>query len=239
MKKIIKMFEDGNVSVSGLRGRGKDMLIANVICRRKRPYISNVNYGGEYYPLDMKQFECGRNTFEDFINGTVKQYVYPFPDGVDLYVSDAGVYFPSQHQGELVKKYPYFPVFQALTRQLGECNFHTNAQNLNRVWDKIREQSDMYIACQWVIKPFIRWFGIVVQRVYIYERYQSAVDRVPPFRIPRPLLNPDRKFQWEMAYQNYVISHGVIQSRLLIYRNKSNYDTRIFKEILANGETKK
>lgn len=232
MRKIVKMFEDGNVSVCGLRGRGKDMLIANVIWRRKLPYISNVDYGGDHYPFNPLEFDCGKNTYKDFIKGTIKPYVYPYPDGVDIYVSDAGIYFPSQHQGELVRDYPFFPTFQALTRQLGNCNFHTNSQALGRVWDKIREQSDQYIMCNWCIVLF----GYVLQKVTIYELYDSAARRVPPFRIPRPLLNPDRKFQWEMAYQNYLISHGSIKTRLLLYKNRSNYDTRIFKELLKNGK---
>lgn len=232
MKKIVKLFEDGNVSVCGLRGRGKDMLIANVIWRRKRPYISNVDYGGDSYPFNPLEFDCGKNTYKDFIAGSIKPYVYPYPDKVDIYVSDAGIYFPSHFCNELNKAYPFFPTFQALTRQLGECNFHFNAQNLNRVWDKIREQSDTYIMCNWCLVLF----GYVLQKVTIYELYDSAVRRVPPFRIPRPLLNPDRKFQWEMAYQNYLIAHGKIKTRLLLYKNRSNYDTRIFKEMLKNGK---
>jgi hypothetical protein len=57
-KKIIRMFEDGNVCVTGLRGRGKDMLMSNVVVRRKKPYVSNVDYKGKkarfkrFYPLD-------------------------------------------------------------------------------------------------------------------------------------------------------------------------------------------
>lgn len=37
MRKIVKMFENGSVSVFGLRGKGKDLLTANVVCRRKSP----------------------------------------------------------------------------------------------------------------------------------------------------------------------------------------------------------
>lgn len=228
------MFDRGNVCVCGLRGRGKDMLIANVIWRRKLPYISNVDYGGHRYVFRPSEFDCGKNTYKDFLNGTIKHYEYPYPDGVDIYVSDAGIYFPSQHQGELVRDYPFFATFQALTRQLGDCNFHINVQNLNRLWDKIREQSDMYIMCNGCIVLF----GYVFQLVTIYELYDSAAKRVPPFRIRRPLFNPDRRFQWEMAYQNYLISHGEIKQRLLIYKNLSNYDTRIFKAVLSNGTKK-
>ena len=47
LRKIIKMFESGCVSVSGMMGTGKDLLMGNVIMRRKRPYVSNMNYGGD------------------------------------------------------------------------------------------------------------------------------------------------------------------------------------------------
>lgn len=223
------MFDSGNVCVCGLRGRGKDMLMANVAVRRKRPYVSNVDYGGHHFPLVMKEFDCGQNTYDNFITGKVKPYVYPYADGTDIYISDVGVYFPSQYCNELNKKYGYFSTFMALSRQLGQCNVHINVQNLNRAWDKIREQSDLYICCNWCVVLFKNW---VIQKVTIYERYDSAVLRVPPYKSPNVSLNSDRKLQVLMQKQNYKVTHGDIKSRILIYKNKSNYDTRIFKYIL-------
>lgn len=44
IRNIKRMFEDGNVCVVGLRGRGKDMLFANIIARRRKEYISNTDY---------------------------------------------------------------------------------------------------------------------------------------------------------------------------------------------------
>lgn len=52
-KKMMKHFEDGNVCVIGLRGRGKDMLQGNVIVRRKKPYISNTDYGEIFTPWSL------------------------------------------------------------------------------------------------------------------------------------------------------------------------------------------
>lgn len=175
MRKIIKLFNQGNVSVCGLRGTGKDMLFANVAVRRGLPYVSNTDYGGQYIPFDPSVLDC-RNTYRDFINGTLSPYVYPYADGTDFYIADGGIYFPSQYQGDLCKAYGYLSTFMALSRHLGDCNVHYNVQNLNRMWDKIREQSDIYIRCCWckVI------FGIVFQKVIIYEKYESAVNRVPP-----------------------------------------------------------
>ncbi len=230
MRKIIKLFDAGNVCVTGLRGRGKDMLMANVAVRRGIPYVANVDYGGDRYPFIPSQFDCGKNTYANFLSGKVNRYEYPFGDGVDLYISDAGIYFPSQYCGELNKHFGYFSTFMALSRHLGDCNVHFNVQNLNRVWDKIREQSDIYIACN-ACKVL---FGcIIIQRVTLYEKYQSAVDRVPVYTPPKATFGADRKFNIAQEQQRYKILYGRIKPRLLIYINKSNYDTRIFKSILA------
>lgn len=231
MRKIIKLFKKGNVSVCGLKGAGKDMLFANVVMRRKKPYISNTDYGGEFIKFDPDQLNP-KNTWRNFMTRKLNRYVYPFEDGIDFYIADGGVYMPSQYQGELCKEYSHIPVFMALSRHLGDANVHYNVQNLNRMWDKIREQSDTYIRCIWC-KVFFK--KIVLQKVIIYEKYESAVNRVPPFRLRRPLINPDRLQQWEIQNANYEIAHGKVKPRILIYRNRSTYNTRIFKEMLENA----
>ena len=228
---MIKLFQTGNVSVCGLKGSGKDMLFANIVRRRKAPYISNTNYGGYWIKFQPNQLNP-KNTWKDFMTGMIKKYIYPFGDGIDFYIADGGVYMPSQNQGELCKEYPHIPVFMALSRHLGDCNFHFNVQNLNRMWDKIREQSDTYIRC---ISCKVLFRKLVIQKVIIYEKYDSAVNRVPPFRLRRPLFNPDRMQQWEIQRSNYEISHGSVKSRLLIYFNRSKYNTRVFKEMLENA----
>lgn len=230
MKKILKLFNSGNVCVFGLRGRGKDLLMSNVVARRGLPYVCNSNYGGDHIPLIMKEFDCGGNTYDNFLNNKIIPYVYPYSDGVDIYISDAGVYFPSQYCGDLNKKYGYFSTFMALSRHLGDCNVHFNVQNLNRVWDKIREQSDIYICCNWSRFFFKKW---VLQKITIYEKYESAVSRVPPYRAPRIKMNEDRRLQVAMAKQNYRISHGEIKSRIIFYKHLSGYDTRVFKDMLS------
>lgn len=232
-KKIIKLFEDGNVCVCGLRGRGKDMLMANVVVRRNLTYVSNIDYGGKFEQFEYDKLDCGKNTYKHFITGEVNKYIYPYPDNTDVYLSDAGIYFPSQYCSELNRYYPHMAVFQAISRHVGLCNFHFNAQNLNRVWDKIREQSDMYILC----RRCIYLFGFVIQSVTIYDRYQSAVDRQKPLVLPLPLFaNKEMKLQKKMERARFEAQHGEIHNRFLFYRNKSHYDTRRFKQILADGK---
>ena len=232
-KKIIKMFEDGNVCVTGLRGRGKDMLMSNVVVRREKSYVSNVNYGGDFHAWRYEDFDIGGNSYKNFINGGLWHYEFPFDDGTDLYLSDVGVYFPSQYCNELNRDYKQFPIYMALSRHLAAGNVHFNVQNLNRAWDKIREQSDQYILCRWCIV----WHGWVLQCVRIYEMYDSCLHRVPPFRLRKPwILAVEARRQWEMEKERYEQKFGIVQQRWLLYRNKSSYDTRIFKTLLKGGK---
>lgn len=235
MKKIIKLFDKHSVSVFGAKGTGKDMLFSNVIARRKHnQYISNLDYhvkNKEFIPLDFDALDL-RNNYLNFLSHNVIEYEYPYNDNVDIYISDCGVYFPSQYNGELNKKMPNFPTFMALSRHLGNCYVHTNAQNFNRVWDKIREQSDRYImtlGCFVIGK-------LVIQKVRIYERYQTALDNISPFKYVSSHLIPSKEenntiLQQKISHQN---SYGKIQERILIYFNKTNYDTRFFKGVLKN-----
>lgn len=232
MRKIVQLFENGSVSVFGLRGKGKDLLTANVVVRRKKPYVSNVNYGGIWYPLDLNALDC-HNSYRDFISGDPWYYEYPYPDGTDVYISDAGVYFPAQYCNQLNNAYPSLATFQALSRHLGDCSMHVNSQALARVYDKIREQSEIYIRCMGCKVYFGK---LVVQKVLIYEKYQSAADCVPVFKLPVSSFLFGGMQTYLLAKQHYRITYGEIKPRTLVYWNKSKYDTRLFKEMLKNGK---
>lgn len=232
-KRIINIFKDGNVSIFGLRGRGKDLLMSNVVVRRKKPYVSNVDYGGAFIDFNYEDISVGGNTYENFIKGDLKRYVWPYPDGTDIYISDAGVYFPSQYCGDLNKRYGQMAVFQALSRHVGKCNFHFNSQALNRVWDKIREQSDHYILC----RRCFYLFGLVIQFVTIYDKYESAQEKQRPLKLPLPLFaSKEMKLQREIQYAQFEAQHGRVTNGILLYRNKSKYDTRRFKALLEAGK---
>lgn len=243
IRDVVRMYERGNVCVCGERGAGKDMLQSNVVVRRKKEYISNIEYPKKrglpipYIPLDFNKLDCGGNTYKEFMNGNVKPYVYPYKLGVDVYISDVGVYMPSQFCNELNKEYKPIPTFMALSRQLGECNVHINVQNLNRAWDKLREQSRTYITClrcRVVKLPFN--VQLVKQRIRVYEKYQSCLENVPPLRLPIwAYLSGDKMLAY-MYKLNYKIQHGEIKERTLWYVNKSSYNTHIFREMLKGEE---
>lgn len=233
LKPIIKKFKNGNVSVVGMRGTGKDVLFGNVISRRSKIYVSNVDYtlDDNFKSYVYSNFDCDM-TYKDLIKGNIKYYCYPYKDGTDLYLSDSGIYFPSQYNGELNKEFKSLPVFMALSRHLGQCNVHTNSQNLNRVWDKIREQSDEYILCRKCI--FI--LGFVFQWVYVYDRAESCQKRIKPCQYTIPLFaNREMKQRAKLYFDNFENQNGSIKSYLLIYRNKSKHDTYSFKDKFLNG----
>lgn len=229
--RIRRMFSRGNTCVFGLRGRGKDMLMSNIAVRQKRPYVSNIDYGSERIPLDFKSL-CVPTNFEGFINGTITPYEYPYPEKSDIFVSDAGIYLPCQYNDRLNRNYGGLTTFAALSRHLGDCNIHYNTQALNRVWDKFREQCDCYIMavrCKVI-------FGFVFQTVRVYERYDAAEKCVPPCRFKVPLLGSTGKTMARIEQQKYEITYGKIKTYRLLYRNKSSYDTRIFKTLMKGND---
>lgn len=246
LRKLIKLFRSGSVSVCGLRGRGKDMLIANIIARRKEGYISNVDYkckGCKFVPLRMDYLDV-RNNYRNFIYHNINKYEYSYPLGYDIYISDVGVYFPAQYNGELNKEFKQFPVFMALSRQLGECNVHTNTQALQRPWDKLREQSDIYVRCERCVylgKKF-RWLPLVIQTVTLYDKFESAQDAVDPYEhIKSPAsisskVRAEYKARDRAAARDFRERRGKVRRMTLIYFNKSNYDTHIFRTILKGGD---
>ena len=237
LKRIRKLYHNGSVCVCGQRGTGKDLLMGNVAVRSPR-YYANIDYGGNFCPIDFTKLDI-QNDYTDLVNGNVKTYVYPYEQGVDLFVSDIGVYFPSQYCNELNKKYPRIPYFLALSRQLTKgASLHWNCQALPRCWDKFREQSDTYILTRGVFKPLLR-LGLVIQRVRVYELYDSCVRRVPPFRLPKPSIasNKEIKQNYEIEKSRYEQTNGYVKDYLVVYRNKAKYDTYHFKTLLESSQT--
>lgn len=232
---IVKLFEQHSVSVSGEKGSGKDVLFGNVIHRRALPYVSNVDYGGDYIPYKYEDIDI-HSTFHDLIRGNVRYYEWPHPMGADIYLSDCGIYFPSQYCNELNKAYPSIPIYMSLSRHLSLNGVHTNTQAFGRVWDKLREQSTIFIRTDWICKPLLK-IGIVLQHVTIYDRYESAKNLVKPCRITVPFsLNAEARMSAQIYRDNFYNQHGNVQSKLLIYINKSKHDTYFFRSMFKEGK---
>ena len=229
-RRFVKLFNSGNVLVSGMKGRGKDFAFCVVINARKKNYISNVQYSDpkkkyQRFDFDTKVWELSGNTYTDLVDGTIKKYTYPYPDGIDYYISDAGLYFPAQYQSELVKRYKAAPMFQALSRHLGDCAVHCNVQVQNRLWDKIREQSDTYV----VMKSCRHFFGKLFRlTAYSYSLEESAEKQIVPPHFGIGKRGKDQRFQFEVA-------HGVIKRYAFFAKLPYRYDSRRFKRILENN----
>ena len=255
IRKIIRMFESGNVCVCGLRGTGKDVLMGNVIARRNKPYVSNLDYtnGKNYQVLDFDKINVGENTYVNLIEGDIKYYEFPYVPESDIYISDAGVYLPSQYCNELNKRYPYLPTYFSLSRQLSHNSVHTNVQFLGRLWDKLREHAgEIYIRCRFCVMPFgklvyklkqkpkLQWLEriplLTFQKITLYDKYQSCLDRVEPCRITVPVMAKKEVKQNAQIYlDKFRNTYGTIKTRYLLYFNKSQHDTYYFEKLFKNG----
>lgn len=230
---LIKMFEKGSVMVCGQRGSGKDVLFSNVIAYRNKEYVSNVPYGYSHIPLCIDDLNVPLN-YDAFIKGTDIQFNYPYPQKADIYISDAGIYLPSQFNEQLNKKYPGIPTFLALSRHFAECNVHINTQSLNRVWDKLREQCDQYIMCRGCY-----WLGnIVFIKIRIYELYDSCIARKPPFRTLSKPRGKEAREAVKIERSRYELMNGKIRDKILIIYHKGRYDTRHFRKYVRGGGTR-
>lgn len=228
-KRLIKTFKKGNVIVSGLRGMGKDLVFCYVINKRKENYISNVCYSDpkkkyKWFEFSKRVWELNGNSYKNFMNEEIKPYVYPYPDGIDYYISDCGIYFPAHMHKVLDKEESGAPIFQALSRQIGDCNIHLNSQRRNRVWDKMREQSDLNIV--------MRGAKVIGKLIFIkwteYDKDESADNQVkkPYFGIGKKAREAKRQFE---------VVNGRIKNSWLIGLLPYNYDSRRFKKVLENG----
>lgn len=109
-----------NVMIFGEIGTGKDLLMANIIARRKSKYyispfdykITNKIFKKHWIKLDVRRL-CLDNNYRNFINSDTNLYFYPYPEKVDIYLPDVGVYFPSQYCNELQRDYKDLPAFFA------------------------------------------------------------------------------------------------------------------------------
>lgn len=231
LNSIINYFKTCSVCVVGMKGSGKDVLFGNVIARRNEPYISNLDYtdGINYQKLDLSVLHCGENTYKDFIFNTIKPFNFPYKKGSDIYISDAGIYFPSQYNNQLNKEFPYIATYNALSRQCSRNSIHCNCQNLNRIYDKLREHCEIFIACQWC-----KFFGsLVIQQVIIYDKMESCINRVKPCAVTVPFMAKQEQIsQVKMYLDNFYNTHGMVKPMTLIYFNRSSHDTYYFEKLL-------
>lgn len=223
--KLKNYFKKSNVIVYGKKGSGKDVLM-DFIATSKKEYYSNVPYSKK--PLEIvnpNQLRLGNNTFESMLNNQVDKVCWDYKEGVDFFISDCGVYLPSQYDYILHKKYGGLPLLYALSRHIGLHNIHCNAQNLERIWKPLREQADIYIKVLETIKlPFI-----LITKYRVYDKYQSAVQDV---RITKQsLLKKDSTITVHQANVGDISEGWIIRLKCNV-----KYDSRYFKKIFIKHQ---
>lgn len=228
-KFVVKCFQRANCIVCGHKGNGKDLLFMYVINKRHEKHYSNIKYNSQTTVMEPKEFNIDPNTYKNFLDGEVEQIPKTLKEGRDYYLSDGGIFMPSTYQDQLVKKYPSLPLAYAIQRHLYNSNFHCNVQNIQRLWDKIREQADYYFTCVSVIKLGKRTF---IQKIRYYEQYEAAKANVLPFQVNKFLgIFPDKDQlarEHEFRAQNGNVRYVWIFNRL----PKEHYDTRYFHSVL-------
>lgn len=215
---IEKYFKKNSVIVFGTKGHGKDLLFQKVINKRKKPYYANMSYGGKYKFVLLKNMTFEPNDFASLIESSFTIVSKDFEESRDFYISDAGNYLPSQYYKILDKKYTGLPLFYSMTRQAFNSNIHVNTQYLGRIWDKLREQADIYIKCSYALNlPFFLFC-----RVVVYDRYETALLQLEPIPTAK---TKDAKMQKAM----FESLHGTIKSyHYAILKRHIHYDTREF-----------
>lgn len=217
---LINTFKDNNVIVFGKKGTGKDLLFQMVINGRNDLHYSNNVYHKKTVDINIGDITVAPNTWENIINGEYIKISPIFEEKKDFYISDAGIYLPSQYDNLLNKKYPSLPIMYAIVRHLYNSNIHINTQALNRIWLKLREQADHYVKC---VKSF-KFLGLMFSKVIYYSDYESANKNVLP--MDSRILN---KYNKALIEQHEAL-YGVIKSMWYCQRiKKLTYDSRHFK----------
>lgn len=227
-KRILIAFKSSNVIVTGKQGRAKDVLFSWVINKRKEEHLSNIVYNEYTQKIALKDFELTHNDYKTFISGKVNLETKKDFENKDFYISDGGVYLPSQMDSILHKEYKSLPIAYALERQLYNAHIHVNCQCLERLWKALREQADYYVHMR--KKPLILpHFLVVFTREY--DKYESAKQLLLP--LGTLMFNKYSKAQ----KKQYDSTNGFIKDGLIIIPKRIlKYDTREFHKIIF-GQT--
>lgn len=233
-KSLIDAFERNNCIVDGKKGTGKDALFDFIIRKRKKVCFSNIYYGENTFPINAIDMSVAPNTYENFINGEI-QLIHKNEgfEGKDIYISDAGIYLPSQYDSLLHKKFPSLPIFYALSRHLYNCNVHLNSQNLDRIWKALREQGETFIHCKRTINlPFF-----LITTYNIYDKQRSASMCLEPYKTHKHGLIRDRELT-DNKKSEFKALYGDIKSGFIIQLKKNiSYDTRAFEKLIFENPT--
>ena len=221
-KLLVDTFNNGNVIVFGTKGKGKDLIFNKVINSRGVNCYSNIQFNKEFCTIkSIKEFSVEPNTYIDLLEDHVKIIPKTLKEDTDFYISDGGIFLPSQYSNNLCKQYPSLPIYYALSRHLTNSNIHINSQYLGRVWDKLREHADRYIKADGTRCIF----GFLITKFTLYEKYESAMSQVSPYK-PTGLIKSNESRAEE---ETHLATYGNIKIGYIIqHKTKAVYDSRYF-----------
>lgn len=230
-KDILTTFENGNVIVFGLKGCGKDLIFNYAINNRNENCYSNIQYNESLCTIKpISDFSVEPNTFENVLNNNVVKCKKTNKEKTDYYISDGGIYLPSQYSNTLCKKYPSLPIYYALSRHLTNSNIHINSQYLGRVWDKLREQAAYYILA----KKSIKIFNWIITYYNIYDTYATALAKEDKIKNSALITRAETRARIE----EQAAKSGMIKSGFIIQNIKNiNYDSRYFHQVFYNSKS--
>jgi hypothetical protein len=223
---LVGIFNNHKTETFGYQGTGKDLLTSHAVRLIGRPYYSNIRYDGNATLFDLKDLNAGGNTYQDLINGTVKKFPRKFADGRHKYISDCGIYLPSQYYKDLEGLYPGMPVEFALHRQLYDSQIHINSQDIDRPWTKLTEQIDVYLNTLGVRREGDCLF---IKYIY-YTKYDSARRGL------LPLPHTDGNGGERDAAQFYATYGEISEHEVRMRIRDVEYDTRYFRDALFLDE---
>jgi hypothetical protein len=224
-KFLIKQFDRFNIITFGKKGTGKDLFFQSIIHKRKKPYYSNISYGyNQLKEISVGDISVSPNTFDNSLENNFIKVPAVFKEKVDFFISDGGIYLPSQYDSSIDKKYPSMFIFYVLIRHLYNSNIHINYNgSITRLYKKLREQADGYIK----MRRSIKLFGFMIMLGTYYDKYESAEQSLLPLKVA--MLNKYSKADGLL----YQAQNGSIKDFFLIIRIKNiKYNTRYFKDKL-------
>lgn len=225
-KALIECFTSANCIVFGLKGAGKDLIFNKIINVRNENCYANIPYNKELCTvLDIQEFSVAPNTFENILENDIKIVDKNNKENCDYYISDGGIFLPSQYSTTLIKKYPSLPIYYALNRHLTNSNIHINTQYLGRVWDKLREHAGYYIKAVHTTKIF----GFLITDFIVYDNYTSASSQMRPYKITGLVTHSESRANKE----DFESKHGLVKEYKIIQRIKNvHYDSRYFHRLI-------
>ena len=224
-KFLIGNFNRFNVIVFGKKGTGKDLFFQSIIRKRKKPYYSNISYGYDQRKhISVGDISVAPNTFDNSLENNFVKVPRVFEEKIDFFISDGGIYLPSQYDSSIDKKYPSMFIFYVLIRHLYNSNIHINYNgSITRLYKKLREQADGYIK----MRRSIRFFAWMIMLGTYYDKYESAEQSLLPLKVA--MLNKYSKADALL----YKAQNGDIRDFFIFIPLKSiKYDTRYFKNKL-------